>query len=53
MARFSDIVREEFQFLVAVIFLCVLFHIAERFSPAERGQSYRSMLFTNGKIVLA
>jgi sterol desaturase/sphingolipid hydroxylase (fatty acid hydroxylase superfamily) len=41
-----------FFFWCITLFLFALFHIAERFSPAQRGHSYRTMLATNGKIAL-
>jgi sterol desaturase/sphingolipid hydroxylase (fatty acid hydroxylase superfamily) len=34
------------------IFLCAWLHVAERLFPAERNQSYRSMIVTNGRITL-
>ena len=35
----------------SVVFVCILLHVAEHLIPAERNQSYRSMI-TNGQITL-
>ena len=36
-----------------IVLLCFWLHVAERLFPAERNQSYRSMIVTNGRITLA
>jgi len=36
----------------AAVLLCAWLHVAERLFPAERNQSYRSMIVTNGRISL-